>query len=289
MRRVLRDAPALLTVDVVDGTGETLATDITAATLDLTASDGATALPGSPFTVTDGFATGQLTFEVPATSFVDLDVIDVAWTVTRPGGDQTIRDQLEIVGGFLYTARQLRARYPELASPDDFTADRIRENREQIDDVFANCDVSFVARARRASYQGIWSTLLPLDDLAILTVREILIDGTALTVDELADVTVLHDTGHLIRSAGWCNGTRKTVEVLYEHGLTSVPDDVHRAAMTLARATLTDPAAPSRATSLSTETGSFRLSTAGRDGLTGFPDVDATLARWGAGGTLVAL
>lgn len=290
MRRVRRDAAAQITAAVTDPDGETLATDATAAEVAVTRSNG-DPVTGSPFTVTEPLDTGELSIDLPAAAFDALDTLHVEWTIARPSGDQVVTAQVQVVGGFLYEARQLRARYPkELGDASKFTPATVRENRDQIHDLFDDaCYVSFVPAARRVRYEGIWSQLLPLEDLEIIAVREILIDGVALTVEELAEVTVLADTGHLIRSAGWCNGTRKTVEVLYEHGLPSVPGDIEYAAMLLAKNTIQPSSTPSRATSISTDNGSFRLSTAGRDGRTGIPEVDAALERYGAGSSLVAL
>jgi hypothetical protein len=286
VRRVLRDAPATLDLDVVDGDGETLAGDVTGFTV--AAGSAGVALTGSPFTGTlDPEKPGQLSLTIPAASLTVLDDVDVTWNVARTSGDETHREQLRVVGGFLYEARQLRARFPDLADPTKYTPGDVRANRDAIEALFADvCYVSFVPVADRLEVPGSWSsTLLSLDQLHVTAIRSATVDGVALTTPELDELVLYRDTGHVHRPSGW---RANRIVIVFEHGLADVPADVHLAALNLARATLVPSAAPSRATSVDSNGATYRLTLAGRDGTTGYPDVDATLARYGADASLVA-
>lgn len=282
MRRSLRDAPARLTHACVDADGETLATDVTGVTLTATASSG-TALAGSPYAATDDpNAAGMYTATIPATALTDYDVIDLVWNITRTSGNELAREQLAVVGGNLFEAREFRAKYPDFADVNDVPPDELRACRDAITDLFDDaCIVSFFPVAVRRTFPGTAGQILSLDVLELIRVRAVKIDGVALTGPELAALDVRNETGLLVRPAGWGTGATR-IEVWFEHGLTSVPSDVSTAAMLLASAALAPTAAGDRASSVSTDAGTFRLTTAGRDGLTNFPTVNETLRRWGA-------
>ena len=67
------------------------------------------------------------------------------------------------------------------------------------------------------------------------------------------------------------------IEVHYAHGYDRPPSDVVDAIMQYVEELLADNPMPRRATSVSTDVGAFRISTAGRDGFTGIPDLDAAV------------
>jgi hypothetical protein len=283
MERVLRDAPWALALDLVDADGATVS-DATAVSAAITKSDG-TPLDGSPFTVTPLDAP---VLELSAANTAALDVYDVDWTISRPGGDEHRRSQFEVVGAFLYTPAELRARYQELADENIIDGATIRKNRDAVEDLIEHwTSPSFRQRARRLHLTGsdaaIRGAVLELPDTFPTRLISIAIDGVPLTDDQLGEVRV-HEMGILERLSitWWASSPRTTVEVFYEHGMRDVPRDAVDNAMKLARATLVPEGTPARATAIDTSSGSYRLTIAGRDGPTGLPDVDAFLDRWGA-------
>lgn len=284
MQRVLRDAPRELVLEVEDADGVP-AGDTTAATLTVTDVAGV-AMTGSPFTAT--VDAGVLTATLSAAALNTLGVYDLLWTITRPGGVEKRRDQLEVVGAHLYTLGQFRSRYDDFGDVERWTPDRLRRNRDAVEDLFDHyTSPAMRARRRRVVLDSNGSPELELPDMYVSAITSMTVDGTALSGPELAALQI-YDTGHVRRASGFWAWGHRNIVIVYEHGLAQVPEDIHDAAMRLASATLTTPATPDRATSISTDTGSFRLTIAGKDGATGFPDVDAALNRWGAGNKLYA-
>lgn len=72
------------------------------------------------------------------------------------------------------------------------------------------------------------------------------------------------------------------VWIEYVYGEGCVPQQISNAALTLAAYYLRPDATPSRATGEATEAGFLRYTLAGRDGVTGLPEVDATIEQFGA-------
>lgn len=286
MQRVLRDAPRTLTVQIGDADGVGV-TDITGATLVLTDAAGATT------TVTASHDnTGAVTATLTAAQLGALGVYDVLWTVVRPGGTEHRRGQLEVVGAHLYDLAELRSLWDDYADAELWPAEKLRQNRDAVEDIFDTwCTPSLRRRGRTVVLDGTWhgsfnyAAALELPDLYVHQIVSASMDGVALTTPELAQL-VVYDTGHLVRKTGLWNRGFGNITISYEHGLDQVPNDVHDQAMRLARATLTTPGAPDRATSISNDAGSFRLTIAGKDGPTGYPEIDACMMRWGAGNPL---
>lgn len=283
MERAVRDAPWKLHLDLVDADGE-LVTDATAVTLAVTDLAGA-GVAGSPFTVADPDS-GQLSVLIPAAALTTLGVYDLEWTITRPGGAEKRRGQLEVVGAFLYGLDELRAAYDEFANADEWPARILRANRNAVEDLIeSHCRPAFRRRRARATLDGTGTAELLLADLYPTELVAASIDGAALTSEELADVEV-YELGVLHRRTGvWTRGARN-VTVVYEHGLDEVPRDATVNAMRLAAATLVRSSTPDRATSVATDVGNFRLTVADREHPTGIPDVDAFIERWGGGNPL---
>lgn len=288
MARVVKGASVRLTLDAVGPDGETLEA-VDSATLALARSSG-TPVAGSPFAVTDAAAraSGELYVDVPGSVLDELDELAGTWTLTRGANTETVAETVIVQGAHLFEFREFRARFADFASTEDYPPARLRLARDTVESTFADaCPAAFYPTFARRTLPGGRTTWLALDDLEVTAVRTISVDGTPLTGDELDAVTVLGETGHLVRTAGW-GTTAAVVDVAYEHGLDEVPPDVRLAAMTYAAGLLKESAIPSRATAVDGATGTIRLSIAGRDGITGYPDVDAVLVRWGADGSAFA-
>lgn len=283
MQRVLRDAPRTLQLELTDADG-TLVTDATAATLAVSDIAGV-ALTGSPFTCT-GRETGSLEATLPAAATAVLGLYDLLWTIERPSGTELRRGQIEVVGGHTYDIAEIRARYAEWSDPEAMPASRLRRNRDAVEDLFERYTrPAMYPRARTVVLDGDGCSVLFLPDMYVHAITSATVGGVALDGGEL-DALSIDASGIVRRATGAWTWGHQNISTTYEHGLRQVPEDIHDAAVALARATLTQPATPDRATSISTDSGSFRLTIAGKDGPSGLPIVDAVLERWGAGNNI---
>lgn len=236
------------------------------------------AIAGSPLSAVR-VAVGTYRITLPE-ALDALDVYDV--TTTMP--DTTTRfSQFEMVGSFLFTIASLRAFDTELAVESRYSAARIRDVREIVDERFAEAaNLSFTRRGRREVLDGDGSNTLYVGERSLLSVTSGAISDVALTTEELDDLAVYRFGKVVRRSASWTAGYRN-VELLYEYGSKITPAPVAEAARKYARFLLVkgvfDDA--ERATGIQTELGFQRMTLAGRDGPTGLPDVDAVLAQFG--------
>ncbi|MDI9598681.1 MAG: hypothetical protein QM323_04170 [Acidobacteriota bacterium] len=185
-----------------------------------------------------------------------------------------------------FTAAELRAAYPELANAQKYTDVKLELARVFAEQWFeAAAHVAYVRRTATETLSGTGSQLLFLSRWAeVGRPTEVKVGGVPLAPDELADVTA-HRYGVLARATRWPAGAE--VEVTYPHGydgLHGAPfgDLVKGAVMMLAVEHAKPSAIPARATSLSTDLGSYRISQADATGKTGIPDVDAVIGLLGA-------
>lgn len=214
----------------------------------------------------------------------DVDRLTLEWTGTFSGAVTTVTTHAEIVGGHLFTVAEARA-FDDTALSDTvkYPDATIRTVRDGITDFFeAVTGVSFVRRYGEATVDGPGGADLWLSVKQLHALLSASVDGTALTSDELAEVEV-YESGRLYRANEWAGGwgsTHRTVEVAYEHGYESVPWEIHRAALVLARYSLVTSDVSDRTISWSNELGTFRQSFAGPGRPTGIPAVDAALERY---------
>jgi hypothetical protein len=237
---------------------------------------GTAAHPGSP---------GVYTAVLPGQA--ELDTITLDWTGTIGGAAVTVRDFVEIVGGFLFGLAEARAMRPPL-SATTYPAATLAARRIEVEqECEAICRKAFVPRFARYLLDGSGTDELVLPDMQVRAVRSAKVavraGGTfiALSVDQVAAVAP-DASGVLVRDDGdvWPRG-RKNVLVEYEHGLDYPPEEVRTAAMLRLRSRLGmgNTGVPDRAISFTVaEGGVYRLSTPGKD-RTGVPDVDAAYLR----------
>jgi hypothetical protein len=147
------------------------------------------------------------------------------------------------------------------------------------------CGVAFVPRYTLETVQGSPArTDLLLSWQRVRSVRSVVIDGV--TVSPLSNVQVRPD-GRLYLYLGWTAYTVfpyiNAVTVGYEHGYTSTPARISRAALMLARSWLVAGPVDDRASTFaSVDGGTYSLVTAGRAGsLFGLPEVDAAVQQYG--------
>lgn len=185
-----------------------------------------------------------------------------------------------------FTADELRAACPDLANEAKYTPARLEAARVFAEQWFeAAAHVAYVRRIVTETMTGTGSRRLFLSRWAeVGRPTQVKVAGAALTADELAAVTA-HRYGVLERPVVWPAGA--DIEVTYPHGHEG-PDGapfgdlVKGAVMTLAAEHAKPSTIPARATSISTDLGSYRISQADVTGRTGIPDVDAVIGLLGA-------
>lgn len=282
MKQILRNTGYTdQVVFYLDGT----ATDADGAvTVTVTHADGTVEVTDA---VTNKTATGTYTYTLGP--FTDLTELASAWTGTFSGLSQTLTTHTSIVGGFLFTEAELRAFYKsDLTSETTYPDDDIREARDRITAEFENiCGVAFVPTYRRETKPGDGTRLLVVDRPKITAVLAASISGSAQTVSNLTADPLLPHIYHT--SSAWTAASTSdplNVVVSYEHGYGTVPPDIKRAAMILARQQLvkdvTGAGVPETASSWNDGTGQF-VSFAANDQSGrwyGIPPVDVALRRY---------
>lgn len=274
MDRIAQGRSATLSQTIyVDGTATNPAPD--SATVTITRADG-TALVTSQ-AATDG-GVGIFTYTLTPAQTTLLDTLTVAWTFTYGGQSQAITSYVEVAGGFLFTIAQARTVKP-LDNTTLYTVAKIAEARTLAEQALEDaCGVAFVPRYRRETVDGNGRDTLLLKPRP-RSIRSLTVGGTAVTGTDLTAI-VVKPTGELYRAAGWTLGNGNVV-IGYEHGHDLPPLRVGRACLLLAKLFLVDGPFDDRATSISTEDGTFSLVTPGlRGSAFGIPEVDAVVQRY---------
>lgn len=247
-------------------------------TVTVTRSDGSVVTTGA----VAGTGTGPYTVTIPASSNTLLDTLRAAWTATIGGQANTYVETVEVAGGYHFALADLRTF--DASTGDNALADTVkyptasllaaRTMAEQaLEDA---CGTAFVPRFRRRTLDGTGTTLLYLGDANITGVRSASVAGTAYSAGDLAALVPGSD-GTIYSANRWTAGTRNVV-VGYEYGMAYSPPLVSRASMLLARWFLIKGPWDDRATSMSTEFGSFALVTPGvRGAMFSIPEVNATV------------
>jgi hypothetical protein len=280
LTRVVRTAAA--TLDHTWYVDETPTTSTTTVTVSIADANGAV--------VTSGNATsagmGRYTFTLPPQALVN--VLTVTWSGTISGAAVTEIDQAEIVGARLFSLPEGRASDPSLSDTGKYTtaflAEKLLEVEEEAEEI---CDRAFFTRYNRVVLDGSGNPDILLPDHDITTIRAARIATrpgqtfVPLTSTELAALRV--EDGVLTRTdnQSWTMGMSNVI-VECEFGLTAVPADFRRAALTRfrSRLNLTRSGIPERAVSFSNPDGStYRLDLPGA-WKTGIPDVDAVYSRY---------
>lgn len=210
---------------------------------------------------------------------VDLTVLDT-YTATFTGafsGDavRTTTTTFEVVGRVPLSVADIRSNDEDLADIVKYPAAVISAEMQAAWDILdQGLRVGMVPRGSRETHDGTGTTALIVDHLFLRTVVAATVGGSTVT----GLVPKRH--GVIVNPAGWTVGDGN-VAVHYTHGWDTPPDPVLAALRLLTIDRLIPRSTPSRATSLSTDVGAFRLTIAGRDGWTGIPDVDAVIDQFG--------
>jgi hypothetical protein len=218
---------------------------------------------------------------LPGANTALLDTYTLDWSGTVAGAAVTVRDYVEVAGGFLFGLGEARRKSPALDPVKYLTADLAAVRVEVEVECERMCGVAWVPRFKRVAVDvnGCTTQLLtPHTQLRAL--RAVTVNGTAWTVGQVAAVLV-SESGVLTLPAGnvWPVGAagRSRVVLEYEHGFDYPPEEIRTAAMVRLRSKLGqfDTSVPYRAISFTSgEGGTYRLSTPSRD-RTGIPSVDA--------------
>jgi hypothetical protein len=203
--------------------------------------------------------------------------LTATWTGTISGNAATFTTQAEVVGSVPLVVSDIRAVDEDLQDVVKYPDWRVQSAIEQAwETIEKGMRVAIVPRGNRETVDGSGTTTQLVEKLGCTQVYSAAVGGVAVSVGSL----VPKKWGAIINPSGWAAGDGN-VTLHYKHGLTSTPEPVLGALVTLTVDRLVSRATPNRATSLSTDVGAFRLTIAGRDGWTGIPDVDAVIEQYG--------
>jgi hypothetical protein len=211
--------------------------------------------------------------------------LTVTWTRTDTGASLT--DQIDVVGGVLFTEAEARAftvtgAQTPLSSSTTYPDATICEARDRITDLFEQyCGVSFIPRSYHLEVGGSGGRTLDIPHHRAIEVLNCTIGGVAQTAAQilpLRNQRQLHHTANTFSSPS--DADPQNVHVTYEHGYTEPPLDIKRAALILLLREVVPSDMPDRAVSISTQDGTFRLATPGENTPTGIPNVDEVLNRY---------
>lgn len=265
--------------------GETATDSTTTVTVAVTDANGTAVVSGNASSA--GVGTGRYTFPLPGQA--QLALLTVTWSATISGAAVVEVDQVEVVGGFLFTLVEGRGSDTSLASTEKYpTADLIAARLEVEQECEEICDRALVPRYRRVLTDGTGTSELVLPTSDIRSIRAVRMAAragqafTAFTADELAALVATEDQVlRRVDGARWTEGLANVI-VEYEHGWDTPPADLKKAALQRfrSRLNLTRTNIPDRAASfVSSEGGTYRLTLPAKY-QTGLPEVDAVYARY---------
>ena len=254
--------------------------------------------PAAPVFTGTVAAAASVSYPMPAQA--QLQTIDVTWSADIGGTTVVEQDQVEIVGGFLFTLKQGRDSDSTLADTTKYPrSDLIRARTEVEQECEWICDQAWVPRYRRVVLDGTGTPDLVLPcggdqwraGVLMRGVRTIRAVSVAPRVGQTAvplspaqlQALAIRPDGTLRRAdqAVWTAGDAN-VTVDYEYGADAAPADLVRAALTRFRDRLNmdKRQIPDRAVSFTvTDLGTYRLSLPDAY-RTGLPEVDAAYGRY---------
>lgn len=277
-QQLLRGVAANLRAVLADSDGDPAA-GLTV-TVGVTKADGTEVVAAGTSAPEDPDAAGTYTVAVSAAQVATLEWLAATWKVAGVTRAVTVH---EVVGGYYCSVADAHT----VEQFGTVPAATLRRVRGEVEAEFEQITgVAFVPRYARVRVDGTGRTTLAVPFSQVTSVRSVRVysDGvtyTTFTAGELAAVPASR-TGLLVRTDGavWPTG-RQNIIIEIEHGYSSVPADVKRAAIARLRSRVNQAASgiPSNALSFATENGqTFRLSVPAVD-RTGDVDVDAVLAR----------
>jgi hypothetical protein len=249
LERVLQLTPATLSQQwYEDGS----AVDPGSVTVTVTGADGTAVASGAA----SGTGTAARTYNLTTTHTALLDRLTVTWASTLKG---TQTSYVEVVGGFLFSIADFRALGTGYANTTNYPTATVVDMRTTVEQALEDaCGVAFVPRYELETLNGVTGGLLPVKWAKVRAIRTVTVDTVAGTV---ADYVALRE-GMIYGSAYWSAGYGN-VTVGYEHGHSTPPMRIKRAALILAKRWITPGSADDRAINVSNETGTYALFQAG--------------------------
>jgi hypothetical protein len=270
--RILVGTPATLTATFYDG-GET-AVDPGTVTVTVTRADGTVVVTDA---ATTGSGAAARSYTLPAQT--RLDHLTATWEGGLAG--RVVTTHHDVVGGFYAELAEIRV-LDALSNTTRYPTEKLAAARVQAEDRFdLATGVAWVPRHERETLSGNATPRLALRWARPRSVIAATIDGAAVT--DLLTLR-LYNWGVVERTAGnifpvEAAGGGGNVVVEYTHGYDRPPADLKQAFLTYVRYLLLDTTSriPDRASTMSTDFGTFQLVTAGFQRPTGLPEVDAVL------------
>jgi hypothetical protein len=264
--------------------GEPTAPATPAPTVSVSNQDGTVIASG---TATISTENKRLEFTLTAAQTADANLLTATWSDVKMGSDPTIDATTyhEVCGDVLFTLPEARNHENGvMKNATTFPNWLLLEARDRIWDEFESIlEYPLGGRVRRESRDGSGTTDLylsaPASSVRVVSTRD---SGTwtAFTSGQRSDIIVTSG-GRLIRDTMgyWPKGTLN-VRVTFEAGEVPIPRALKRAALLVLRDQMNKSDIPARATSQTSEIGTFQLSTPGQRGAEfGIPAVDVVLNR----------
>lgn len=268
MERIVRGRSATLTHTFAsDGVATNPSPDV--ATIGITRDDGTVLVAAGTATTDTGV--GTVSFTLTPAQTATLDVLTVTWTATFGGQPQPFTDRVEIAGDVLFTIAEARSKKP-MNNATAYPVAAITAMRTTVEQTLEReLGYALVPRYKREKVSGSGTSTISLLPY-VTSIRSVKLDGVAVTP---LSSFVPSDTGLIDYASNWTRGFRN-YEVVYEHGLESFDGEAREAALELAAAWISAGPSDPRATSMTTEDGTFSLATPGLRGFRyGLPMVDA--------------
>lgn len=256
--------------------GDTPTDADTLPTLTLTDGSGASVSHGT-VTLT-AIGTGSYTARLEALS--EVDRIDVRWDAVIGGVNVRQTDVLWIDGGYIFELYELRAQ-PGIEDATAYPIEVLRLARDQVTTLINEyTQTAFVETYDRVVDDGKFSNTFLVPRVPPRRVIGAEVNGTIL---DTSAYTVDRD-GRIRSISAWTSGRTQGqgVIVRYVYGYDHVPADLKRAALRLATQWLrsVDSQIPDRARQMTTQWGTYTLTTASEEYPTGYPDIDSVLRRY---------
>lgn len=272
MDRILRNTPGTVSRTFYE---DGVVVDPGTVTLTITAADGTVVVNNATAT---GSGAAARTYNVTAVQTANLDSWTIAWTSSTKG---TLTSDVEVVGGFLFSLAELSAVKP---TNQTWTTTQMADKRTIVEQAIEDeYGTALVPRYRLETVTSDGTGLIRLTG-PIRTVRSVTINGTALGVNDLANLTV---QGSYLSGLWWFGGFGTWwstgiggIVIGYEYGLDQPPGRMRQDAIRLARQWLVNGPIDDRALGAASPDGqfSFGLATPGRGGsVVGMPDLDAAI------------
>lgn len=284
MERIARDltGPYTLTANAYDAEGaDTAVTG--AVTAALYGPDAALITDAG---IAAAISSGDIIVTVPITAAVHLGRYIVRVTGTVGGVAKTWSVPFEIVGGFYFEIYELRVgnELASLADTTRFPDATLKLKRAAVEDTIEGL-LGFALVPRGDVHDAIAARdgELELPRPEIRSIVSLTVNGTALTVTELANLTLRKRAGS-ITGGTWRAGD--TLVCWYEHGLDEPPADIVSGALELAIDRTAPTGLPRRVKGMSTDLGYQSFTIAGGDS-TGLPELDLAIERLTVKGTFV--